>query len=106
MNVLPENESLLEALKDVHDPELPVSVVDFGMIYGIDRQKDHVRVQMTLTTMGCPAIDMLLGDMRERLLKESGVGEVEIEIVWSPPWNKSMISDKGRDQLAEVGITV
>ncbi len=99
-------ESLWRALEDVHDPEFPMSIVDLGLVYGIAREGERVRVQITFTAMGCPAMDMILDDLRARLLKEPGVHNVDIEIVWSPPWNKSRLSERGKEMLAAWGVAV
>jgi phenylacetate-CoA oxygenase PaaJ subunit len=99
-------ENLWRALEEVHDPEFPMSVIDMGLVYGIDREGEQVRVKVTFTAMGCPAMDMILDDIRARLLQEPGVREVQIEIVWDPPWNKSRLSEHGRELLRSWGIAV
>ncbi len=104
METKSELEGLWRALDDVHDPEFPMSLVDMGLVYGVARENDRVRVQLTFTAMGCPAMEMILGDVRARLLQEPGVREVEIEIVWSPPWNISRMSENGRTLLREFGV--
>jgi metal-sulfur cluster biosynthetic enzyme len=101
-----DNRNLWAALQEVHDPEFPMSVVDLGLIYGITREGERVQVQVTFTAMGCPAMDMILDDIRERLLREPGVDQVEIEIVWDPPWNKSRLSERARDLMRRWGIAV
>ncbi len=101
-----DTSNLWHALEDVHDPEFPMSVVDMGLIYGIAREDDRVRVDVTFTAMGCPAMEMILDDVRTRLLKESGVRQVDIEIVWDPPWNKSRLSERGRELLRGWGVAV
>ena len=102
----PDTSNLWSALEEVNDPEFPMSVVDMGLVYGVARENDCVRVQITFTAMGCPAMDMILDDVRARLLRESGVKEVQIEIVWDPPWNKSRLSERGRELLKMWGIAV
>jgi metal-sulfur cluster biosynthetic enzyme len=101
-----DNESLWRALEDVHDPEFPMSIVDLGMVYGITRKDGRVHVEMTFTAMGCPAMEMILDDTRARLMQEPGVKQVDIEIVWSPPWNKSKLSARGKEMLAAWGVAV
>ncbi len=101
-----DNQNLWAALEEVHDPEFPMSVVDLGLIYGIIREGERVHVQVTFTAMGCPAIDMILDDIRERLKGEPGVGQVEIEIVWDPPWNRSRLSERAREQMRRWGVAV
>ena len=97
---------LWQALEDVHDPEFPMSVVDMGLIYGLEWRDGTVHVKLTFTAMGCPAMDFIIGDIRERLLQEDDVENVEIEIVWDPPWTKERLSEKGRMLLQTWGVTV
>ncbi len=97
---------LLDALRDVSDPELPLSVVDMGLIYGAWLEDRIAYVKLTYTSMGCPCAEFILEDIRERLLREPGVERVEIEIVWDPPWSKRMLSEDARDALAEFGVAV
>lgn len=97
---------LWQALEDVHDPEFPMSVVDMGLIYGLEWREGTVYIKLTFTAMGCPAMDFIIGDIRERLLQEEGVEDVEIEIVWDPPWTKERLSEKGRMLLQTWGVTV
>jgi metal-sulfur cluster biosynthetic enzyme len=97
---------LLEALHDVQDAELPLDVVDLGLIYGIRyrAQDGHVDVDMTFTAMGCPAMDFMIGDVRDRLLQESGVSTVSVAVVWDPPWDHSRLSARGAAALETWGI--
>ncbi len=101
-----ETRNLWAALEEVRDPEFPMSVVDLGLVYGITREGGLVQVQITFTAMGCPAMDMILDDIRARLMKEPGVNQVEIEIVWDPPWNKSRLSERAREQMRRWGVAV
>jgi metal-sulfur cluster biosynthetic enzyme len=96
----------MEALRDVSDPELPLSVVDMGLVYGVWLEGDAAHVKLTYTSMGCPCADFIVEDVRERLLREDGVARVEVEIVWDPPWSKRMLSQEARDTLAEFGVAV
>lgn len=95
---------LWRALEDVKDPEFPMSVVDMGLIYGLEWQDTTVRVDLTFTAMGCPAMDFIIQDIQERLLQEEGVEAVEITIVWDPPWTKERLSEKGRALLQHWGV--
>ncbi len=101
-----ETRNLWSALEEVHDPEFPMSLVDLGLIYGVTWEQGRVAVKVTFTAMGCPAMDMILDDIRERLLREPGVEEVEIEIVWDPPWNKSRLSERARELMRRWGVAV
>ncbi|KYP80836.1 metal-sulfur cluster assembly factor [Ferroacidibacillus organovorans] len=88
-------EAIYEQLKDVLDPEIQIDVVNLGMIYGVKIEEEKVTVRMTLTTMGCPAMEELQGDV-VRKVKELGVPEVEIDLTFDPPWNKDMMSDEAK----------
>lgn len=94
------------ALEEVQDPEFPISVVDMGLIYGLQRMGDRVQVQLTFTAMGCPCMEFIIGDVRERLLQEPGVDDVAIEIAWDPPWTRQRLSKKGIEKLKSWGVTV
>lgn len=102
--VRPGTESYWRALKDVLDPELPISVVDMGLIYDIREAGGRLDVTMTFTATACPCMELMLMDVRDRLLEEAGVGEVEIEIVWDPPWTRGMITDEGKAKLRRYGV--
>lgn len=97
---------LLDALHDVEDAELPLDVVDLGLIYGLRyrRADGHVDVDMTFTAMGCPAMEYMLEDVRERLLREPDVSSVRVEIVWDPPWDRSRLTERGAAALGSWGI--
>lgn len=97
---------LLETLRDVEDPELPVSIVDLGLIVGLEEHDGHVDVQITFTSMGCPGMDMILDDVRGRLLSEPGISDVAIEIVWHPIWTKARLSEDARLQLRAWGLSL
>ena len=95
---------LLNALRDVSDPELPLSLVDMGLIYGVWLEGGTAYVKLTYTSMGCPCAEFIVEDVRERLLREDGVARVDVEIVWDPPWSKRMLSEEARDTLSEFGV--
>jgi metal-sulfur cluster biosynthetic enzyme len=95
---------LWAALREVRDPELPVSLVDLGLIYAIRWSGTRAEVEMTFTATACPCMDFMLEDVRERLLAEPGVEEVEIRVVWDPPWTTARISEEGRAVLARHGV--
>jgi metal-sulfur cluster biosynthetic enzyme len=97
---------LWAALHDVQDPEMPINLVDLGVIYGITEQDGVVDVDLTFTAMGCPASDFIVDDVRERLLQEPGVAEVRINVVWDPPWTTARMTEAGRDALEEWGLAV
>jgi metal-sulfur cluster biosynthetic enzyme len=97
---------LLEALHDVEDAELPLDVVDLGLIYGLDyeQQRRHVSVRMTFTAMGCPAMEFMIADVRDRLMQEPEVASVDVEIVWDPPWDQGRLTERGAAALSTWGI--
>ena len=99
-------ETILSALKEVNDPELPISLVDMGMIYGVEIDGGDVNIRMTMTATGCPAIDFIKEDILEKLESVNGVSSVEIEVVWSPAWTKEMLSEDGVYALKALGIAV
>jgi metal-sulfur cluster biosynthetic enzyme len=96
--------ALWEALGEVNDPELPISIVDMGLVVALERRAETVALKLTFTAMGCPAMDMIMGDVRERLLQEPGVEQVDIEVVWDPPWTPARLTEEGRDTLRMWGI--
>ena len=100
------NERLWAALAEVQDPEMPINLVDLGVIYRIAEQDGLVEVDLTFTAMGCPASDFILEDVRERLLREDGVREVHINVVWNPPWTVARVTEAGRDALESWGLAV
>jgi len=102
MNNAPLDEYLiLETLRQVVDPEIDCNIVDLGLIYGTRIEGRKVTVQMTLTTQGCPMHESIAWGVKNALLSMEAVQEAEVEIVWDPPWNPSMMSDYGR---ARVGL--
>jgi len=94
------------ALRDVEDPEIPISVVGMGLIVSIAYRPDEraVDLELTFTAMGCPATDFIEDDIRERLLAEPEVDEVRIEVVWDPVWTRSRIREDARATMRRLGI--
>ncbi len=97
-------DSVWEALKGVCDPEYPVNIVDLGMVYGVEVGNSAVRVRMTFTSIGCPAIEMLIEDVKRAIGSLPGVSQVEVDVVWNPPWTKERITERGRKLLAACGV--
>lgn len=95
-----------DALREVGDPELGVSLVDMGMIVAADLAGGAARVRLTYTSMGCPASEMIDADIRARLLAVPGVERVEIEIVWDPIWTTARLTEDARDALSLLGVSV
>ncbi len=95
---------LWNALRDVMDPELPVSVVDLGLIVDVRRREGTVEVDLTYTAMACPCAAFIRDDVRERLLREPDVERVEVNEVWEPAWTTARISVAGRASLRRCGV--
>jgi metal-sulfur cluster biosynthetic enzyme len=97
---------LWRALREVEDPEIPISVVGMGLIVSLayHEQERAADVELTFTAMGCPAMDFIEDDIRERLLREPEVDDVRIEVVWDPVWTRSRIRDDARARMRELGI--
>jgi len=100
------SQALFDALRDVRDPEMPISLVDLGVIYGVSELDGVVSVDLTFTAMGCPASDFIVEDVRERLLREPGVDAVRVNVVWDPPWSAERLTPEGRDALEMWGLAV
>ncbi|MDQ6600162.1 metal-sulfur cluster assembly factor [Bacillus salipaludis] len=101
-----ETEKYWDALTEVMDPEFPISVVDMGLIYGITKvDEGKLAVRMTYTSTGCGCMQWIENDIKERLLQEEDIAEVEIEVVWSPPWTVNNLSEKGRAKLKTWGVS-
>jgi metal-sulfur cluster biosynthetic enzyme len=94
------------ALAEVEDPEMPINIVDLGLVYGVHIDSGRVRVDLTFTAMGCPATDLLVADIRARLAAEPGVKSVELNVVWNPPWTAARLSPTGRETLIAWGLAV
>ncbi len=92
-------DKIKKALKEVRDPEIPVSIYDLGLIYSIKIDKDKVYILMTLTTPFCPASDVIVGDVKKKIESISGVKEVDIEITFDPPWTPEKMSKESRRKL-------
>jgi len=99
-------ERLWAALSEIQDPEMPVSLVDLGVIYGIEEHDGVVDVDLTFTAMGCPASEFIIDDVRERLMREPGVQQVRVQVVWDPPWTVARMTQDGRDSLEAWGLAV
>ena len=95
-----------EGLYEVEDPEMPISVVDLGLIYDVTVEDGVATVTMTLTYTGCPARDYLQEDVRQAAARPEGVEAAEVELVWSPEWNLEMVTDAGKADLREFGVSV
>jgi FeS assembly SUF system protein len=91
---------IVQALKTVYDPEIPVNIYDLGLIYEIDyTEEKEVKIDMTLTAPNCPVVDMLIMDVEEAVGAVEGVEKVTINLVFDPPWDKSMLSEEAKLEL-------
>ena len=100
----PDSEAIWQQLRQVYDPEIPVNIVDLGLIYSMEVSKQddgghRVDVQMTLTAPGCGMGPVIAEDAKSKILLVPGVAAADVRITWEPPWNQSMISEEGKMKL-------
>jgi metal-sulfur cluster biosynthetic enzyme len=99
-------EAAWACVREVNDPELPVNLVDLGLVYGLDVEDGVARVRLTFTATACPCMEFIREDLGDRLRSETWIRSVEIEEVWDPPWTNDRITPEGRRQLARLGVGV
>jgi FeS assembly SUF system protein len=93
-------EAVIEALKEIYDPEIPVNIYDLGLIYDVEiTPESHAMVKMTLTTPHCPVAESMPGEVELRVGSVPGVGHAEVELVWDPPWDPQKMTDEARLEL-------
>ena len=98
-----EEEAILAALRTVYDPEIPVNIYDLGLIYEVEQRADgSVFIDMSLTAPGCPVAGTLPGEVAEAAAGVEGVGEVEVKLVWDPPWTMDRMSEDARLALGMI----
>jgi FeS assembly SUF system protein len=91
---------VIEAIKKIYDPEIPVNIYELGLIYKIEvDQKNKVTVDMTLTSPNCPAAESLPSQVKEDIMGLDGVSEVDLNLVWEPPWDKDKMSEAAKLEL-------
>ncbi len=95
----PLHEAVVQALRDIFDPEIPVNIYDLGLIYGIEILDGHVTITMTLTTPHCPVAESMPGEVELRVLAVPGVASCDVNLVWDPPWSPASMSDEARLEL-------
>ena len=115
-NVVLSRESILDVLRTIPDPEMPISIVDLGLVErvavdgnGCDatgRGGSHVEIDLLPTFIGCPALDMIAGDVRAKLSAIPNIGEIRVNWLFDPPWTVDRITAAGRESLKEHGVTV
>ena len=97
-------EQITDSLKQCMDPEVPLSIVDMGLIYGIDvSDNNDVNIRMTMTTKGCPLHDTMVDDVTRYTKKVPGVNNVQVDIVWDPPWSMDRMSDDAKAKMKGFG---
>ena len=97
-------EQIKNSLKQCMDPEVPLSIVDMGLIYGINvSENNDVKIKMTMTTKGCPLHDTMVDDVTRYTKKVPGVNNVQVDIVWDPPWTKDKMSDEAKAMMQKMG---
>ena len=97
-------EHVRDSLKKCMDPEVPLSIVDMGLIYGINvTENNDVNIKMTMTTKGCPLHETMVDDVKRYTKKVSGVNNVDVEIVWDPPWTMDKMSDTAKAMMKTMG---
>jgi FeS assembly SUF system protein len=93
-------EAVIEALKDIYDPEIPVNIYDLGLIYNVEISPErHARIVMTLTTPHCPVAESMPGEIELRVGAVPGIGDAEVELVWDPPWDPQKMTDEAKLEL-------
>ncbi len=101
-NILSLEVEIVNMLKNIFDPEIPVNIYDLGLIYDIEtNEQQHVKITMTLTAPNCPVADVLPNEIKEKVESIPGVAGVDINLIFDPPWNQSMMSEEA---LFELGM--
>ena len=93
------HEDIIGALKTVYDPEIPVDIYELGLIYGIEEEKDNIKVKMTLTAPGCPVAEEMPKWVEDAVREVEVVKDVNVEMVFDPPWDMSLMADEARVTL-------
>ncbi len=96
---MPTKDDVLERLRFCYDPEIPLNIVDLGLIYNVEVNEGDVVVEMTLTAQGCPSHTEISRNVRQTLLDTPGVNTARVNVVWDPPWSPERISKEGRQKL-------
>ena len=92
-------EKVIAEIKKIYDPEIPVNIYELGLIYNIDINKSDVKVKMTLTTPNCPVAESLPKEVKDSIKEIKEVSNVDLDLVWDPPWDKSMMSEAAKLEL-------
>ena len=92
-------EKVIAEIKKIYDPEIPVNIYELGLIYDISIKDKDVSIKMTLTTPNCPVAESLPKEVKDSILEIKEVNNVDLDLVWDPPWNKSMMSEAAKLEL-------
>ena len=92
-------EKIIDEIKKIYDPELPVNIYDLGLIYDVQVNEKKAKIKMTLTTPNCPVAESLPKEVKDNILKVPGVSDVKLNLVWDPPWDKSKMSEAAKLEL-------
>ena len=93
-------DKIIHEIKKIYDPEIPVNIYELGLIYKIEINKENkVKIDMTLTTPNCPVAESLPKEVKESIMKIDGIKEVDLNLVWDPPWDKTMMSEAAKLEL-------
>ncbi len=92
-------EKIIDEIKKIYDPELPVNIYDLGLIYDVQVNEKKAKIKMTLTTPNCPVAESLPKEVKEGAMQVDGIEDVDLELVWDPPWSKDMMSDAAKLEL-------
>ena len=95
-----KKEKIIEEIRKIYDPELPVNIYDLGLIYDIQvNDENFVTIKMTLTTPNCPVAESLPKEVKDGVMQVEGIRDVDLELVWDPPWNKDMMSEAAKLEM-------
>ena len=95
-----KKEQIIEEIRKIYDPELPVNIYELGLIYDIKVKDEKIAIiKMTLTTPNCPVAESLPNEVKEGAMQVEGIKDVDVELVWDPPWNKDMMSEAAKLEL-------
>ena len=92
-------EEVIKEIKKIYDPEIPVNIYDLGLIYDISVSDKHVDIKMTLTTPNCPVAESLPNSVKDNIIKIDGISDVDLKLVWDPPWTKDKMSEAAKLEL-------
>ena len=93
-------EQIIEEIKKIYDPEIPVNIYELGLIYDIKvENKNTAKVKMTLTSPNCPVAESLPKEVKDSIMQVEGIDKVDLDLVWDPPWDKSMMSESAKLEL-------